>query len=813
MTFGRKDLKKKMRRKISFIFMALFFLLFYTYTPSQAQVNQAWIARYNGPGNDEDISRGLVTDSTGNIYVTGASYDSSSDYDYVTIKYDAEGNQLWVARYNGPGNSVDVAQAITLDSSGNTYVTGYSIGENTDYDYVTIKYDPEGNQLWVARYNGPGNSIDAAQAITLDSSGNTYVTGYSVGENTGYDYATIKYDPEGNQLWVARYNGPADSVDQTKAIILDASGNIYVTGTSYGGDTNYDFATIKYDPSGTQLWLVRYDGTGNDRDIPSGIAIDPTGNIYVTGSSKGDETNQDYVTIKYDPAGNQLWTARYNGPANDIDVAKAIAADQAGNIYITGTSMGSDTDSDFVTIKYNSSGDQLWVARYNGPGNSRDVPHALTLDPSGNIYITGMSYGDGTSYDYTTIKYDTSGNQQWVASYNGPANDWDEATGIELDSSGNIYVTGTSYTSDTYDDYVTIKYTPLSTNTPPYIPSHPSPSNTAEGVITLPLLSWSGGDPDANDSVVYDIYFGTDPNPPLVQSNLETTYFVSSALNYSTTYYWQIVARDQEGAESSSPVWSFTTRSYSASNQLPVANSGPDQVIATGSTVTLEASGSFDPDGDSIGYYWSIISKPEKSGVTISGAKNRTESISFIADADGLYKFQLIVYDGQDVSNPDYVTIRAVGKEAKIIIDTNKVEYQSEEIPELLIWVGNTSSSSQITADVFIGFGLPDGRIYFLDPSFSLVESDPADARTYTPIVRNAGIPSGWIFPSPSDMNADSDGNGKPDTYRLPKVKIPISSAPGQYFAFAALAEPGSVQNGSPRLIGSVSWAYFTIGP
>jgi hypothetical protein len=185
-------------------------------------------------------------DGSGNVYVTGYSGGSGTSLDYATIKYDPAGNQLWEKRYNGPGNSADWAYAIAVDGSGNVYVTGYSYGSGTSLDYATIKYDPAGNQLWEKRYNGPGNSDDWTYAIAVDGSGNVYVTGYSWGSGTSLDYATIKYDPSGNQLWEKRYNGPGNYDDNARAIAVDGSGNVYVTGQSYGGGTSTDYATIKY---------------------------------------------------------------------------------------------------------------------------------------------------------------------------------------------------------------------------------------------------------------------------------------------------------------------------------------------------------------------------------------------------------------------------------------------------------------------------------------------------------------------------------------------------------------------------------------
>jgi uncharacterized delta-60 repeat protein len=312
-----------------------------------------------------------------------------------------------VARYIGPGNGNDSAYALVVDNSGNVYVTGYSVGSGTGTDYATVKYSPDGNQLWVARYNGPGNSSDTARALAIDNSGNVYVTGYSDGNGTGHDYATIKYSPDGNQLWVARYIGPGNGNDSAYALVVDNSGNVYVTGTSVGSGTYYDYATIKYSPDGNQLWTARYNGLGNDYDEARTLAVDNSGNVYVTGRSVSGDTLVDYATIKYSPDGNELWVARYNEPGNGDDLAEDLALDNSGNVYVTGYSDGNgpSVSDDYATIKYSSDGNELWVARYNGPGNSGDYTFALAVNNSGNVYVTGFSFGSGTGPDYATIKY------------------------------------------------------------------------------------------------------------------------------------------------------------------------------------------------------------------------------------------------------------------------------------------------------------------------------------------------------------------------------------------------------------------------
>jgi hypothetical protein len=437
----------------------IFFFTIPLFAQEVNAVDTAWVRRYNGPGNGVDNARAIATDDSGYIYVTGESWDGTTARDYATVKYKPNGDTVWVRRYNGPTNGDDYATAIAVNDSFYVYVSGRSPGSGSAEDYLTIKYKPIGDTAWVRRYNGPGNLDDGAYALAVDGSGNVYVTGYSYGSGTDYDYATLKYLPNGDTAWVRRYNGPGNLADYAEALGVDDSGNVYVTGASEGsGGTGYDYATLRYLPNGDTAWVRRYNGPGSSSDGALALVVDGSGNIYVTGYSTGGVTGYDYATLKYLPTGDTAWVRRYNGPGSSSDEAFALAADGSGNVYLTGRSGGSGTSMDYATIKYYPNGDTAWVRRYNGLGNGWDESHAITLDFDGYVYVTGMSVGNGTTYDYATVKYDSSGNEIWIQRYNGPGNNVDGANAIALLSYSSIYVTGGSDGSGTNGDYATLKY-------------------------------------------------------------------------------------------------------------------------------------------------------------------------------------------------------------------------------------------------------------------------------------------------------------------------------------------------------------------
>ena len=443
---------------------------------------QLWVKRYDGPTNgvQPNIATAVAT-SGSEVFVTGYSYSLTSGYDYATIAYDAAtGSQLWVKRYNGPGNATDQASAVAVSPDGNTvYVTGKSYGSTTTgYDYATVAYNATtGATSWVKRFNGnnsgSGTADDIATALKVNPvNGTVYVTGSSWGGTSGVAYATVAYSPAGVKLWVQRYQDTSIANDQANALAVSPDGNtVAVTGQSVCScSSGLDYATITYNAStGAQLWVNRYNGTGNNSDDASSVVFSPNNStVFITGSSfgstGGSTTNWDYATIAYDVAtGSQVWVQRYNGPDNYVDHAYSIGVSPDGNtVYVTGGSWGVSTASDYATIAYAAStGSQLWVNRYNDPSNNNDVANALTVNPvNGTVYVTGFGgVHSASNGDYTTIAYSSTGTQLWLSYYTKPF-DYNVANAIAVNPvSGSVFVTGKSDDhAAAVPDYATVAY-------------------------------------------------------------------------------------------------------------------------------------------------------------------------------------------------------------------------------------------------------------------------------------------------------------------------------------------------------------------
>jgi uncharacterized delta-60 repeat protein len=406
-----------------------------------AQVDTAWVRRYDGPAHGNDEARALAVDGAGNVYVTGESYVGSERSECVTIKYNANGDTEWVQRYGPASDRFETPAALALDDSGNVYVTG-TAREISETYYVTIKYSPNGDTQWVRRYNLSG-SENHAYALAVDGAGSAYVTG------TDRICATIKYNANGDTQWVRRYGVSQDNASGT-ALALDSAGNVYVAGRIYGGQpSGDDYLTIKYNADGDTQWVRCFNGGQypNYSDGATALAVDDFGNVYVTGSSQDTLTVVDYLTIKYNADGDTQWVRRYDGPSHSGDQARTLALDGAGNVYVTGRS-----GDDCTTIKYGASGDTLWLRR-----RSACLGNALVVDGVGSVYVTGANGDTLTLGDYSTVKYNPNGDSQWVVAYNGPANSWDQAYALAVDGSGNVYVTGGSANAANYD-FATVKY-------------------------------------------------------------------------------------------------------------------------------------------------------------------------------------------------------------------------------------------------------------------------------------------------------------------------------------------------------------------
>jgi hypothetical protein len=426
---------------------------------SGAGVTEAWVQRYNGPGNGDDGALFVAVDGDGNIVVTGYSNNGISSGIYTAKYAAATGALLWQRRYDIPeSNASSSPQGLVLDSAGNALVAGDS-WRGTNSEWYLAKYAAaDGGVLWEKQFNNTGGGFGTLVAV--DDSGNAILTMPSYGGDpadggTGWDYYTAKCAAaDGALLWAKRYNGPGNTDDQPTAVARDANGDVIVLGST---------SVLKYAGSdGSLLWEHRYaEATAGNVPLVR-VALDGSGNVVGIGTAQSNW--YDLYTAKYSGTnGALLWEKSYDGPANWSDEPRAVAVDVKGDVVVTGYS--SDPGGlNIYTAKYaGSSGALLWQKRYSKPGESMGG-FAIAVDDTGNVGVTGgIRSNSGPPWDFYTAKYAVAdGALLWEKRYNGPASGNDEPVwmlgGIAFGPNGMLVVAGYSENNSGSRDFITIVY-------------------------------------------------------------------------------------------------------------------------------------------------------------------------------------------------------------------------------------------------------------------------------------------------------------------------------------------------------------------
>jgi hypothetical protein len=336
-----------------------------------------------GTGSD-DTGRGIATDNAGNVYVAGITdgtlpgspVTNQGAYDLFLVKYNSTGDNVWTRQMGSPNN--DTVSGVAVDSGGNIYVAGRTgdtlPGSPTTYqggnDLFLVKYNSTGDNVWTRQMGSPNS--DTVSGIAADSEGNIYVAGYTLGtlpgsptkNQGGSDIFLVKYNSTGDSVWTRQMGSPFN--DTVSGVAVDTTG-IYVAGytsstlpgsptTNQGSD---DLFLVKYNSAGDNAWTRQF-GT-SDIDDAMAVAVDSGGNIYMAGFTLGTlpgspTTNQggsDLFLVKYNSAGDNVWTRQKGSPdADDADNAMAVAVDTAGSVYVTGVRVKVFIEGDGFVLKY-----------------------------------------------------------------------------------------------------------------------------------------------------------------------------------------------------------------------------------------------------------------------------------------------------------------------------------------------------------------------------------------------------------------------------------------------------------------------------
>ena len=456
-------------------------------------VREDWIYTLDHKVSGYDWASDVAVDDSGNIYITGYTTNLPNGMDFLTIKYDSHGQELWRVNYDGEQHGDDFAKEIVIDDNNDIIIAGYGTSKNFDEDMLIVKYDSQGRLKWQAHFNSADNAVDIFHDMLVDMQGNIYLLSKSL--------SLVKFSPDGLQLWMNQINVTLTSAiyfsinTENSEIIIDSQQNIYITcSTEYRLKSLEQYISVgeiwifKYDPSGNHVWTRSYSRSELTMEHLHCAGIDKFDNIFISGiswnESDWNENTTHSILVKYDSEGNLLWDKtdtyrgynqikldnsgnlyrnaginleKYNQSGNLIwsrqieafdswnwpflggrKIFLDIVIDSLDNIILTGVK-----DRNIAAAKITLHGDLSWNALYKPPDSYISWPHAFTVSKTGEVIICGISSDPlYSNHDYLTLKYDPQGNEEWNATYNGNDTQLGETYHLGLDMHGNVYLSG-----------------------------------------------------------------------------------------------------------------------------------------------------------------------------------------------------------------------------------------------------------------------------------------------------------------------------------------------------------------------------------
>ncbi len=547
----------------------------------------SWSYLYNSPDNMDDYANAIAVGPDNNPVVTGYSLRAIGGYDYFTVKLNrADKSVIWSDLYDDVDSEMDMAKCVTVDGSNNAVVSGYSqlyyapAQKNINSIY-TIKYPATGPpQTWGAQYNGPGAIDDRAVAIatTTDAANNVVVIGYGKNAASNDDIYVVKYNADGTKAWAATpFDGGVSGDDIPSGVAIAPDGSVYVTGYSEKGPNAgvYNFFTAKYNgTTGVLIWSDVYSVTSGGDNQANALAIDATGDLYVTGSATNSSGNKDIYTIKYSGSastGQKVWERPFDGAAHGDDEGISVKVDSIdGNIIAAGTSLSNPGDHDITLIRYTSAGDVVtgWPKTLQRPAND-DYATAMTVDSSGYIYLAGNT-SNGASMDILSLIYNYDGTFLEASIFNGAANGDDEASSIAVNYLGEAFIAGYSTNASGNADYVVVKQT----NNYILVPAPFTATPQADyGKINL---SWGINTSGVSYSIERTLYPATSSSvwtPITTNAPPGTTSFQDNGLNPGVQYCYHIDASSGSiTSRWSAPVCAKTTLPSPVLNPVTVVS-------------------------------------------------------------------------------------------------------------------------------------------------------------------------------------------------------------------------------------------------
>ncbi len=424
------------------ISIAICFVVVIGATHANAQrtyINQEWSSSSGAQGVIERAAS--VTDNSNNVIIVSNSINSSGHTDVVVAKYDAEGVLLWTQFYDGAANGDDYGVDVAINSNNEIVVIASIFSGANNTDIALLEYSPTGTLNSATLWAGSAGGHDAPADLVIDNSNNVYVVGATEASNGFSDYIILKYNSSGVLSWSQIYN--YNNLHDAATSVALSGTNLIVSGASASSSTNWDYAVLNLNASNGGITSTQRSAvTGAGLDQPLAVNIDANNNVYITGYVE-QSGQKDIRTLKFDANFSLQWIANYTGTYDDIGTT--VDADNAGNVYVGGSTKDQYGKTDYLLIKYNASGTQQWVKQYgNGVGVDTYGADHLVVVNNQSILVTG-TVNNGGEVDFMTLSYSLSGTLQFAEDYDANGAD-DVASDITI-SGNSFYITGTSTTN------------------------------------------------------------------------------------------------------------------------------------------------------------------------------------------------------------------------------------------------------------------------------------------------------------------------------------------------------------------------------
>jgi regulation of enolase protein 1 (concanavalin A-like superfamily) len=363
---------------------------------------------FTGPTDDAGIVVWSAMD--GGYLFTGLTRSfGAGDVDAWLVKADENGTELWNKTFGGTGQDAGVYFRPTRD--GGYIITGWTNSSGAgDTDVLMIKTDANGTEMWSRTFGGEADDRGRTVHQTRDG-------GYIVGGTTdsfggeGRNFLLIKTDASGNEMWNRTYGGAGKEIFNTAQPTM--GGYVVIGGTNSTAAGDWDILLIRADENGTELWNKTLGGPGNQ----TAIAFDQNnkGGYTITGITNV-AGNNDALLIETDANGNELWSKSFGGMGDDQG-RDVLETREGGYLIVGWTNSSGSGGIDVLLVRTDSMGEELWTMTYGSEGDDRGRFIAPTYD--GGYIVVGESRSVGGDWNALLVKIDANGNEVWMNTYGG----------------------------------------------------------------------------------------------------------------------------------------------------------------------------------------------------------------------------------------------------------------------------------------------------------------------------------------------------------------------------------------------------------